>query len=419
MQGFMAAVQLLAAVTAMAAQLSHAQARPAAKPGEAVRPHIVGNVLDSGAHCDGEADDTQVIQAEVDTAAGHAELYVPALRTCMVRGIQVPSDSFITVDGTLKLMPGANAAVLSVVTGGRNVHFGGKGTIDGNRAAQTAGEIAGIATRNGQDISVVNLSIRHVRNWPVNIVATKDCSLDSLTIEDGGNSPEFAAGSSNCWARHLRISNIHDEAFAFYGGVANSGISDSVLKSGTASGISVLSDRAQPAANHDIIIKDNAVTGMAIAGVEVAVGQDGGPSHDVRISHNRLIGNGRGNNGFGGVRIVDASRVDIADNFIADDGGGRNEAAGIYLVRANQVTITGNVIMNEGRGGTLGTGIHVAASGSDIRIENNTIVADKFAGTMAFGIVGSMAPGVHPRNNTIQGMRGAAYPRNQDARPVP
>jgi len=167
----------------------------------------------------------------------------------MVGGLQIPSKTHFTIDGTLRLIPGANATVLNVVTGGRSVRFDGTGTIDGSRSGQTAGEIAGIASLNARDIAISNLTIQHVRNWPVNIAATTDCVLENLTINDGGNAPEFAAGSTNCWARNLRISNISDEAFAFYGGVTNSGITGSVLKGGTASGISVLADRAQSRAN--------------------------------------------------------------------------------------------------------------------------------------------------------------------------
>jgi len=148
---------------------------------------------------------------------------------------------------------------------------------------------------------------------------------------------------------------------------------------------------------------------MAIAGVEVAVGPGGSPSHDVWIAYNRLTGNGLGNNGFGGVRVVSAERIDIVGNFIAEDGGGPKEAAGIYLTDVTHTKTIGNVIMNEGHGGTNGTGIHLAGSGSDLLIENNTIIDDNPAPSMAHGILGVLLPGTQFLNNTIHGPQGPRY----------
>jgi hypothetical protein len=165
----------------------------------------------------------------------------------------------------------------------------------------------------------------------------------------------------------------------------------------------------------ELIRLSNIVTGMAIAGVEVAAGPGGAPSHDVRIAYNRLTGNGLGNNGFGGVRVVNAERIDIIGNFIAEDGGGPKEAAGIYLIDAAHTKAIGNVIMNEGHGGTNGTGIHLAGSGSDLLIENNTIIDDRPAPGMVHGLLGVMPPGTQLLNNTIHGTRGPHY----NLRPTP
>ena len=75
----------------------------------------------------------------------------------------------------------------------------------------------------------------------------------------------------------------------------------------------------------------------------------------------------------------------------------------------------GNVIIKEGHGGTNGTGIHLAGSGSDLLIENNTIIDDKPAPGMVAGILGVMPPGTQLLNNTIHGTRGPPY----NLRPAP
>jgi hypothetical protein len=371
------------------------------------------DVTSAGAACDGITDDTAAIQKFIRNAAGHKMVYFPRDRTCLVRGIQVTSNSHLIIDGTIKLIADSNSTVLNVAAGVENVIIDGSGSIDGNREAQKYNDIAGFASINASNIRVSNISIKHVKNWPINIVHSKGCLLENLNINDGGNSVEFASGSTNCWARQLQISDISDEGFAFYGGVSNSGILDSTIRGSHASGISVLSDRSQTGPNHDIVISGNTVSKSTIAGIEVAVGRGGSRSYNVQISSNRLSQNGLGGNGFGGVRIVQSSYVQVNENVISEDGGNTNEATGIYIINSHHVDIVGNFIINEATGSSVGTGIHLRGYGEDVVVLNNTVVDDRPQPKMTHAIIADTPSDAHfalkVDENTSYGVRGLPY----------
>ncbi len=368
----------------------------------------VVNVKNFGAKCDGVTDDTAAIQAAINAGAGKALVYVPpGTNWCMVSGLSVPSNSHITIDGKIKLSNNANATVINIATFASYVTIDGTGIIDGNRANNTGGGLSGgVASLASSYIYVRNLTIQNTKNWPVNIVTTTHCSLDNLYLLNGHNSVEFAAGSNDCWARKLYIYNNDDEAFAFYGGVYNSGISDSIITTGGADGISVLNDSAQSAPSHDIVISNNIVTGMSIAGIGLAQGIGAaGTSTNIVIDGNRLYGNGLGGNGFGGVKVNGANYVTVSNNLIGKDGNSAVEAAGVYLLNSNYVKIIGNSIYDEGQGGTLGTGIHITGT-SYVQIDSNSIWDDQGTKTMAYGLDGTFGSNSTVVNNYISGTVG-------------
>lgn len=399
---------------------------------QAARAADIMNVLDWGAKCDGTTDDTPRLQAAITAAASKGRVYVPNTgANCMMKQLTVPSNSHITVDGTLKLVNGANASgtayVFSIGTGINNVLLDGTGTLDGNVAGQTAPNpnySAGVVSNGSSNVTVRDLTITNVKNWPLNIANTTHCLLDNLKLINGGNSPQFGSGSNDCWARHLYITGINDETFAFYGGVFNSGISESTLTTGAADGISVLNDSGSSAASHHLVIIGNFVTNMAAAGVSVNVGVGGvGFSNEITISNNNLYANGTVGGGKGGVYIANAQKILIANNRISKDlGANAGQVIGIWLTSANQIDILGNTILDEGQtAGAIGTAIHLDSTDVIVRVENNTFWDTQTTHTMTFGINGIAANNLVVLDNAMAGIATpypSTFPSDTVFRPI-
>jgi hypothetical protein len=270
--------------------------------------------------CDGSTDNTAVIQSMIDESVG-GNLVIPAQgAACVVSGLTIPSNSHVTINAYLLLGPNSNTSgstnSILTVNNANNVIIDGSGTLDGNRSNQDGSCCsAGINAANGTNLSIQGLTVQNVKNWPVNIVEWNGAQMSNLTLLNSGNSVEFAAETTNCSASGLRISGINDEGFAFYGGVSNCSLSNSVISNSSASGVSVLNDSAQSAPSNNITIENIESFDNALSGVEVNTGIGGvGSSSNITITGSRLHGNG-------GTPINNATGTNVMESNNTTSGG--------------------------------------------------------------------------------------------------
>lgn len=374
------------------------------------------NVLDWGAKCDGITNDTTALQNAITAGAGKARVYVPNTGTvCRTGTLAIPSNTHLTIDGTLFLIAGTDGYVLNISASQSFVTIDGGGTLDGNAANQSSAGgnfSAGIGNSLGSVsyIWISGLTITDVLNWPVNLVTTTHAWLSYLRLTNSGNSVEFAADSVDCWADHLYIAGITDIAFSFYGGCANCGISNSTAIGSNGGGITVLNDAVKPDASKNISITSNIVSGNLNGGVSINTG--GGASQqqtNIVVANNVLTGNNTGeiNTLNGGVFVSNAAYVSITGNTISLDGNGTLGATGIALQSNDSyVTINGNTIIDEGQGSTLGVGI--AFSGANhVSAQANYIADDQGTKTMAHAFTGTLGTDNQLIGNHLIGSIGA------------
>ena len=366
------------------------------------------SVIEAGSTCDGKTDDAAALNAAARAYAGKARLYVPSGVTCVVGSTWVlPANSTVIIDGTIRLIKAANvfrnADVIDVAQNASNVYIGGRGVIDGNAANQTGKNYSGgIGTQNnGPAASVVveNLTVRNTKNWPVNIVQTKGAWLFHLRLLNGGNSVEFAAGSSHCWADRLFIHKITDQAFSFYGGVQDCAITNSRV-SGGVDGIDVYSDQWQTGLNNRILIRGNIVTDNSHFGIAIA-NDAAGTHQNISIIGNEVYGNDTANlAGAADIYVSRSQHVLVGKNNIHESGRGDNPVSGILLSsNASDTAVVANVIWNEGQG-SKGAGIGIWDDGQpNVLIRANRCYDNQARKTMAFCLHGRAGPATRILDN--------------------
>lgn len=349
-----------------------------------------------GAKGDGVTNDTAAIQAAINAGAGSAVVVVPNTgHDYIVGALTVPSNTQLEIDGTLFLVAGANASLLTIAANANNVVIGGTGTLNGNKANQT-GVSAGIetATASGTNIWIRGITITEFLNWPVNLTGVNGAWMVGITATNSGNSVEFAVGTHNCWADRISVSGISDMDFAFYGGVYACGISNSFLfNSLTNQGIGAINDSGQTAPVHDITIANNVVYGNYSNGIQVNEGTGaGGNNYNITITGNRVYGNNTGNgNSAADIEVGTITNSSIIGNTLGPSGNGSIGMSGILLnSNTNTVTISGNTIFNEGTGSTNGVGIQFAGTPVQILVEGNYIFDNQATKTMAYALNGAI-----------------------------
>jgi hypothetical protein len=370
------------------------------------------NVKANGAACDGSTKDTAAIQATINLAAGRARVYVPRGVTCMVGTLALPSSTDLAIDGTLQLLPRTNGDLLVANNNATNITVEGSGTLNGNASAQTGGFSGGFG--NLGTLTYFwwrGLTSTNFQNSPFGPTNATHAWVSNAVFSNSGNSVGFSEASSDCWADNIHISDIADEGYAFYGGVSNCGIANSIISGVVGAGISVLNDSGQTAANSNIVISNNILTGNGFSGVDVDTGAGATAQHSgIVIAGNRISGNNTGNHaGSGGIKLNNVANVTISANNISKDGTGSNGAIGVNLSSASVtgVSAAGNIIYDEGQGNTLGVGIS-DASATNVLLADNLIYDDQGTQTMAFGINGTAGAKTQVLNNSLGPVIGAS-----------
>jgi hypothetical protein len=315
------------------------------------------------AKCDGSSDDTLAIQTAVTALAGAARVVIPNGKTCTVSGINVPSNTYLVIDGTLKMRTGVNkqsSGVILLTSSPSNVTVDGGGIIDGNSSGQSDGPQAGIYAFNATNVHISGITVQNTQSWPINVVASNAVWIDKVNVLNGGNSTEFAQGTHNARITNCSISGTADYGFAFYGGVYDAEISGCLVSGTGADGVAVLNDTGAAAPCNDILIANNILTGNQANGVGVRTDNGLRTKHSaITIVGNHVYGNNQSNtNGYGGIYLQQGNQISVKNNTIHNDGNGKNSSIGISLGSAVEYpSVIGNTIYNEGIGSGLGIGV--------------------------------------------------------------
>lgn len=347
-----------------------------------------------GAKCDGATNDTTAIQNMINAAAGAGSTaQIRPGVTCMVGALTVPSNSVIVINGTLRLIAGTDATLLTINAGASNVVISGSGTLNGNQSSQT-GFSDGIDTPNAAAsfIRISGLTITNFLNSPIAMVEANNVYLSYLTLTNSGHSVSFAGASvHDCAADHLFISGINDAGFAFYGGATHCMLTNSEITLSNV-GIDVLNDSGQSAADSDILISNNIIFSNQTDGILVTTSSGGIGNHKhVVISGNDIFGNNTSAGGYYGVLLNSVTDATMVGNRIHNDvtPAGGPAGAGIGIGSGStSVVISDNAIYDEGQGSTLGVGIADFAA-INVLINNNMIYDDQGSPTMKYAITGT------------------------------
>lgn len=358
----------------------------------------VVNVLDYGAKGDGATDDTMALQAAINAAAGKAHVRVPMGLTCSVKGLTLPSNTWLELDGKVILASGSNADVFYSYNT-TNVTITGCGTIDGNGTNQTAGTIGCIDNLHCSDWLIQGITIQNARNWNLNLVTQTNCLVQNVQLLNCGSSNEFAAQSTNCWIMNSFISGVNDIGFCFYGGITNSGIMGCTV----IGSIGVLNDTGQkhPCTGIDII--GNFASGSTGAAYIVAYnGTISGTHSCIRFIGNESTGNNTvGGGGSGDFWINTGNDIFLADNLVHDSCAGTGLAYGFLIgASTSDVKLIGNEVRDVGTTANPTTAFYFN-NPAYCTAANNSVVGVNV--TINHGYSGSFGAGANFYNNSAHG----------------
>ena len=357
------------------------------------------NSVPSQIVCDGHTDMTKTIQSEINNSVGNQFILPASSGACIVTGLNIPSNSHITINGQLILAANANNSVITI-NRNNNIIIDGSGIIDGNRNQNPPCTAplgcAGVNAYNATNITVGGtsgtLTIQNAKMWPVNIVLTNGSVMQNLRLLNSGNSVEFAMGTHNCLATNITISGIDDEGFAFYGGVYDCTIQNSDI-SNSLDGVSILNDGDQSEEVHDVNIinvesHDNNASGI---GIDQGIGGNGRNHRNIKISNCNLHGNNRSNSFPGvGIRNISGNNVQISQVHIHDDNGSTITNGLVSSEIYQSPTVNGSVIDNVTIDNVRnGNGIWIDRA-SNITVTNTH---SSQSSSLVYGITGTPGPG--------------------------
>jgi hypothetical protein len=368
----------------------------------------VVNVLDHGAKGDGTTADAAVINSILSTYAGKAVILFPNTGSAfMVHGLAVPSNSHLIIHGTLQLMPSQTGYILVHAPSAQNIVIEGTGTLDGNKANQTAQASGGIGGDSGINIVVRDLTITNCFNWPINLTNTTHGRVENVTMTNSGNSCEFAVAGHDCWFIGCKVSGINDLALGMYGGIVNSGIVNCVVSS-IQDGIFVLADSGQPAPCSNILIDGNISYNNTGTGI-IATSLVAGAAHTaITIANNICYGNTPW-----GIYVDWTNQALVTGNQCysnkyatgSDDPSAHGDLVlGSHLGYAK---VTNNYLLNCQTGSTLGFGIYLHQP-SYVQVSDNWFMDTQTTKSMAGAVGGATGQHCSISGNHYGAVIGAA-----------
>lgn len=372
--------------------------------------------------------DRVALQTALNAASGKGKVVVPTgLSLLLDKTINIPGDTYLEINGTLKIADQVNSHILLLAIGANNVVITGNGVLDGNKDHQTASNNAGYPNNGGNggistwllpnptmsndNVHISGLTIQNVLQWPISLNGVTNGKVTGCLLKNSQSAPQFAFGSSNCIASGNTIQNIPDYAFACYEGCSSCVIDSNIstncgpfgaLNDGDATGAWT------NVAQHNITISNNVSKDPTAYGIFAgSVVTNGTPNflYDIQIFGN-TIENARGS----GMILAGVNDSIVEGNIIR---GGRGDGSSTLFKSfwgyGARNLITGNVISSSGLGGPVGvTGTGIDVSSFQATVFSNNLFSDTGT-TMTSAFSGTIGSHVVFLHNTVQRIPGVLF----------
>lgn len=357
-------------------------------------------------------DDTVAVQSAINAAAGVAPCIIGGAGYTFVlsSSLSIPSNSHLILDGTLSMVSGAASTINGVINLGSSsgICIEGCGVIDGNgqnqppntaggQGAIIAGNVGDYSGPGASKVQIRGITIQNVLNWPWNIVASSDVVIDSVRVENCGNSANFSAGCVDCWCYACRMNTItNDMGFTVYGNSQRCGFVGCRASNVHDIGFNVFSDQYSPGACHHISFSNCIATACGACGFgaeSVVGGTLTTPDVHTNLSYEGCHTYGCGSrqeNGPGDMQFSQAmDNVLITGCVITNSQNVR----GIMAFGSNFL-ISNNLVRNidtEGASSPAGRGISLNASstagqGGPYIVRDNVITDTQGTHTLLYGL---------------------------------
>lgn len=375
------------------------------------------NIVDYGADSTGVKDSTNIIQSLLNLASGAEKIVIPE-GTFQVGQISIPSNSRLTINGTLFLKNNANTSVIYIPDNATNIHVEGSGTIDGNKANNTTfgpNGNGGIVTafnnnqagQNVSDVTICGLTIQNCLNWAVNLSDVTHARISNCKFINNGNSAQAAFGASDVRFIDCEATGTNDIGIAFYGGCVNCQAVGCISHDNPrGDGIAVLNDSMSPTACHDILIVDCVCYANGSDGINVFSNQSTVvPHYNVQITGNDCYANNTLNQSLsGGIGVNGAKKILIENNNIHDNGNTTAESEGIMVANASNVQVLNNKIGNVKQSNGFAVGVRAyQTNNSNINVANNTFYDDQTTATTNYSVYVDGGSNIRISNNNLDG----------------
>lgn len=374
----------------------------------------VMDVRDFGVVGDGVTNDTVNFQAAIMTAASNkTRLRVPNSFIVMLNAtIIVPANSYLQLDGTLRLISQAMVTILRLT--GDNTVITGSGTIDGNRAQQSLNSsstgVDGITTVNPiNNVTIAGITIINTVNWPIDFFGATNSRIENCTIHHTTNSARLVS-STNSHFLNCIVHDVDDRGICLHGGNSFCTIVDCTVYN-CSYGPSILSDANQLLANISCVISNNIVYNNYTVGISVSSTLSSLLQSHILISNNLSYNNGRSDIP-NGANYAISNTTDALISGNVGDGilGAQPSYCSIFSGVLTNVKVVSNTFKNAPVGSAIVILNSVSNVNPTISFEGNTIVNDQVSTPPSWGlyIEPTNSSGVVARNNNILGTYSVA-----------
>ena len=360
-------------------------------------------------------DDTAAIQGGITASAGVSGVLVGVRGDVFVvsSALNIPSQSHIILDGMIRQNVLSEGHLLNLGSS-TDVVITGSGTLDGGGASRSglaggqgaiiAGNVLTYQGPGAQNVLIQDIRIQNVVNWPWNIVASNNVRLVNVAATNCGNSANFSAGCTDCYAVNCRLDSIlNDMGFTMYGNVQRSGFIHCVATSVFDTAFSVFSDQYSPGACSDILVLGCAAlqSGSDAFGARSAVGGTlATPDIHYALTYASCVATKCGTRIMTGPGDYDFSTSPCREVVIADCKSHDSSNIRGVILYGGPMTLSNFMVRNVsfGSGNPGGRGISFQADGTvgnggPFLISNGVVVDTQSTPTLVAGFEADAPPG--------------------------
>jgi hypothetical protein len=343
---------------------------------------------------DGVTDDTVALQNIITSHEGKI-IIIPYTNSFYLLSAQLdlPSNTHLIIDGTIKLANGANCHMLNLGTG-TNFTIEGMGILDGNMVNQTnpldnakgaivSGNVLTYGGAGASNIRIRNITIQNVQYWPFNLVNSNDIIIENVKAITFVSS----ANVSKCHDFEIKGCLIEgstiDMGLVAYGGCYNGKIHDNTSTGNHDVGINIFDDIYSAGVCHDIEVYNNFTNTNGNVGIGIQSNDNGSQHYNIKI-HDNISKNdnlvGPTGNGFG--TLTYSKDCEIYNNTIVEHNG-----IVALLLNGERINAHDNTIINCGHTTSNGWALGLGGDGTKggaYWVSNNKVIDNQIIPTTKY-----------------------------------